>query len=239
MIVYPAIDIRQGKVVRLMHGDPDQQSVYSDDPIETALKWKAAGARWLHVVSLDGALGEDAPAIAVIRDLAELGLGIQFGGGLRSLEHAEQALQAGATRIILGTLVVQNPELARVAVEQFGTEAVVVALDAKGDKVATEGWQSTSEWSPIELGKRFAEDGVRHALYTDITKDGDLSGVNVVATVELAQQTELQVIASGGVSTIHDITRLKQTKQVAGVVVGRALYTGVLTLAEALKAAIP
>jgi phosphoribosylformimino-5-aminoimidazole carboxamide ribotide isomerase len=235
MIVYPAIDIHNGKVVRLKYGDPAQQTVYGDDPVAMAARWKAAGAKWLHVVNLDGALGDESPILDTVRRLSSTGLAVQFGGGLRSLEAADQALQAGATRVVLGTLIVQNPELASQAVKQFGAEAVVVALDAKGGRVATHGWQEISGWTPTALGQRFYADGVRHALYTDVSRDGDLSGVNVSATAELARETQLQVIASGGVSTLNDIKTLKATNQVAGVIIGRALYTGALTLQQAIQ----
>ncbi|MCI0712643.1 MAG: 1-(5-phosphoribosyl)-5-[(5-phosphoribosylamino)methylideneamino]imidazole-4-carboxamide isomerase [Chloroflexi bacterium] len=237
MIVYPAIDIRGGKVVRLTHGDPDQQTVYSDDPVETAVKWKNAGAKWLHVVDLDGTLGGASPILDIVRQLSSIGTAIQFAGGLRSLDLAEQALKAGATRIVLGTLVVKQPELARMAVERFGAETVVVALDARGNQVTTHGWQEVSQWTPVDLGKKFYADGVRHALYTDVSRDGDLSGVNVASTANLAIETELEVIASGGVATLQDITKLKATGRVSGVVIGRALYSGAFQLGEALKLA--
>ncbi len=237
MIVYPAIDIRGGRVVRLLYGDPSLESVYSDDPVATAERWRAAGATWLHVISLDGALGEDSPALEILSQLAATGLSVQFGGGLRTLDAAAQALEAGASRIILGTLAVREPEVVGQAIEHFGTEAVVVALDAKNGRVASDGWQQTSEWSPIDFGQRIAEDGVRHVLYTDISKDGDLSGVNVEATAGLAEATGLDVIASGGVARLDDINQLKATEAVAGVIIGRALYAGMFTLEDALQAA--
>lgn len=237
MIVYPAIDIRQGKVVRLLYGDPTIQSVYSDDPLAVAQRWHNAGAEWLHLISLDGALGESAPALDAVRQLAQTGLAIQFGGGLRTLDDAEQALKAGATRVILGTLVVNNPILAGEAVRYFGSDAVVIALDARDNRVVSEGWQEESDWSPSQLGKRLASDGVRYFLYTDVRKDGDLSGVNLSATVELALQTQANVIASGGVNSLLDIVNLKRTGCVEGVVVGRALYSNIFTLEEALEAA--
>jgi phosphoribosylformimino-5-aminoimidazole carboxamide ribotide isomerase len=237
MIVYPAIDIRQGRVVRLVHGDPAQETVHGDDPAAVAERWKAAGAAWLHVVNLDGALGEATLALDTLRGLAKLGLPIQFGGGLRALDDAARALDAGAARIILGTLAVQQPELAGEAVRRFGAEAVAVALDAKGDQVATHGWQQVSAWTPVDLGKRFAAEGVRHALYTDVSRDGDLSGVNVGATARLARETGLAVIASGGVSSLDDIIALWEVGGIAGVVIGKALYTGAFTLQNAIRVA--
>jgi phosphoribosylformimino-5-aminoimidazole carboxamide ribotide isomerase len=237
MIVYPAIDVRQGRVVRLVHGDPNRETVHSDDPAATAGRWRAAGAAWLHVVNLDGALGEATLALDTLRAVAGVGLPIQFGGGLRTLDDAQQALDAGAVRVILGTMVVKEPELAGAAVKRFGAEKIVVALDAKGDQVATHGWQQVSAWTPVDLGKRFADMGVIRALYTDVSRDGDLSGVNIAATVKLARKTGLQVIASGGVASLDDVRRCRETDMIAGVIIGKALYGGMFALEEALRMA--
>jgi len=235
MIVYPAIDIRQGRVVRLKYGDPAQETVPGDDPVAVAERWNAAGAEWLHVVNLDGTLGEATLMLEMLRELAKVGLPIQFGGGLRTLDDAANALENGAARVVLGTLIVQQPELAGEAIRRLGAEAVAAALDAKDGRVATHGWQQISAWTPVELGQRLAADGVKHALYTDVSRDGDLSGVNVAATAQLARETGLAVIASGGVASIKDIVALRDTKAVAGVVIGKALYTGAITLEEALR----
>ena len=237
MIVYPAIDLRGGRVVRLLHGDPSQETVHSDDPVATAERWKAAGATWLHVVNLDGALGEATLALGTLRAIAGVGLPVQFGGGLRTLDDAARVIEAGAKRAVLGTLAVQQPDLAGVAVERFGADAVTVALDARGDRVATHGWQQVSAWTPAELGRRFAALGVCHALYTDVSRDGDLSGVNVAATSQLARDTGLKVIASGGVASLDDLRALRATGAVAGVVIGKALYASAFTLPDALRAA--
>lgn len=237
MIVYPAIDLRHGRVVRLKYGDPAQETAYSDDPVAVAQRWQAAGAAWLHVINLDGALGEATLALDALRTIAGVGLPVQFGGGLRTLDDAARALEAGATRAILGTLAVQQPEIAREAVTRFGAQAVTVALDARGTRVATHGWQQVSAWTPAELGAVFAGMGVIHALYTDVSRDGDLSGVNVEATAELARVTGLAVIASGGVASLEDVRRLRATGAIAGVVIGQALYTGAFALEDALRAA--
>ncbi len=238
MIIYPAIDLRGGRVVRLKYGDPQQETAYSDDPLQVARRWVAEGTAWLHVVNLDGALGQANVALETLQRIATLeGVRVQFGGGLRSLADAERALDAGAARVILGTAAVQRPELAAEAVQRFGAERVAVALDARGDRVATHGWQQLSAWTPTDLGRRFAEMGVRHALYTDITRDGDLSGVNVAATAELARKTGLAVIASGGVASLADVRALLKTGAVAGAIIGRALYTGAVALREALRLA--
>ena len=237
MIVYPAIDVRHGRVVRLLYGDPDRETVYGDDPAAMAQRWKTAGAAWLHVVNLDGTLGEATLALETLRALAEVGLPIQFGGGMRTLDDVQKALDAGAARVILGTMVVKEPALAGAAVERFGAEKIVVALDAKGDQVATHGWQQVSAWTPVELGKRFAALGVIHALYTDVSRDGDLSGVNVAATATLARETGLRVIASGGVASLDDVRRCRETGVIAGVITGKALYSGAFSLEEAIKIA--
>lgn len=237
MIVYPSIDVRGGRVVRLLYGDPDFESVYDYHPAAVAQRWKDAGASWVHVISLDGTLEEGDTALGMLREVVATGVKVQYGGGIRSLDIVEQAFKAGATRVVLGTLVAEQPELAEVAIKRFGTDILTVALDAKNGKVATHGWQQTSRWTPVELGKRFAEVGFQHALYTDISHDGDLSGVNVNATAALARDTGLQVIASGGVSSLDDIRALRETGQVAGVVIGRALYAEVFSLQEALSIA--
>lgn len=237
MIVYPAIDIRRGRVVRLVHGDPARETVHGDDPIVVAVRWLDAGAPWLHVINLDGALGEAAQALDALRAIAALGAPVQFGGGLRSLDDAARALEAGAARVILGTLAVRAPEQAGEAVRRLGTDAVAVALDARGERVATHGWQQLSAWTPTDLGRRFAALGVRHALFTDVSRDGDLSGVAVEATAALARDTGLAVIASGGVASLDDLRALRAAGDIAGVVIGQALYSGVFTLPEALDAA--
>ena len=236
MIIYPAIDLHGGRVVRLLYGDPSRETVHSDDPVATAERWKAAGAQWLHVINLDGALGQATLALDTLRALAGVGLPIQFGGGMRSLDDVQRAFEAGAARVILGTMVVKDPDLAGAAVKRFGAEKIVVALDAKGDQVATHGWQQVSAWTPAELGKRFAAMGVIHALYTDVSRDGDLSGVNVAATVTLSRKTGLQVIASGGVASLDDVRRCRETGNIAGVIIGKALYSGAFALEDALRA---
>lgn len=239
MIIYPAIDIRDGRVVRLLHGDPELESVYAYDPVGVARQWSALGATWIHMVNLDGALGDDDPtALNALHEVATLGIAVQFGGGIRSLDAIQQALDAGATRVIVGTLVVDNPDLAPQIIERFGAEAVIVALDAKNRHVATHGWQTVSAWTPVDLGKRLAEAGFRYALYTDVSKDGALTGANISATASLARDTGLQVIASGGVAHLNEIRTLKGAGSgINGVVIGRALYAGIFTLEEALRVA--
>ncbi len=236
MIVYPAIDISGGKVVRLRQGDPSQMTTYGDDPVEVAGRWRDAGARWIHVVNIDGALAGAAFNLGLLSRIALLGLSIQFGGGLRSLDDARLALEAGAGRAVLGTLIAQNPALAGEAVTRFGAEAVAVALDAKDGKVATHGWRDLSLWSPVELGRELKTMGLKHALFTDVSRDGEMRGVNVATTAELARKTGLEVIASGGVASLADLAALKNSgAPIAGVIIGKALYSGAFTLEEALQ----
>ncbi|NDJ51977.1 MAG: 1-(5-phosphoribosyl)-5-[(5-phosphoribosylamino)methylideneamino]imidazole-4-carboxamide isomerase [Chloroflexi bacterium] len=238
MIIYPAVDIRDGRVVRLVQGDPNQQTVHSDNPLQTAQRWRAAGADWLHIVNLDGAFGEGGFDFDLLRQIKALEVSIQFGGGLRSFDAIDAVLSAGADRVVLGTLLVQQPELAAEAIERFGAERIAVALDARGGKVAIHGWQQATEWTPIDLGRHFAAAGVRYALYTDILRDGLLKGVNVEATARLAAETGLSVIASGGVSTLQDLKALRTCSgKVHGAVIGKALYAGAIQLNDALRIA--
>lgn len=237
MIIYPAIDLRGGKVVRLREGDPSQQITFSDDPVATAKAWLDQGAHWLHIVNLDGAFDQANKNLRILEAVAKLGAKLQFGGGLRDMPSLLNARNAGADRLVIGTMAVADPAGAELALRQFGGEAICVALDAKDGKVATHGWTSTSAHSPVELGKRLYGMGARHALYTDVRRDGGLAGANITDTVELARQTGLNVIASGGVNDLADIRRLAGSREVAGAVIGMALYQGKFTLSGALLAA--
>ena len=237
VIIYPAIDLRGGSVVRLREGDPQQQVTFHADPLAIARRWLEKGADWLHVVNLDGAFAKSNDNLTVLAGIATTGAKIQFGGGLRSLEQMQRAVDCGASRIVLGTVAVKEPDLIGEAIQRFGAERVCVALDARDGKIATHGWQQVSESSPAELGSAMAQQGLRHALFTDISRDGRLSGVNVSATVRLASDTGLQVIASGGVSKLEEIEALQASGQVAGAVIGMALYRDEISLADALTAA--
>lgn len=240
MIIYPAIDLRNGKVVRLKEGDPNQQTTFSDDPAATARQWIEQGAAWIHVVNLDGAFNaadQAAANKAALAQIAALGVNVQFGGGLRTLTDIESALDAGARRVVLGTVAVKSPEIVQQAIERFGAEAVCVALDARDGKVTTHGWTENADVSPVTLGSALAAQGLKHALFTDVSRDGMLSGVNIEATVALGQQSGLAVIASGGVSTAAEITQLAASGFVAGAIIGMALYEGRLSLSSALAAA--
>jgi phosphoribosylformimino-5-aminoimidazole carboxamide ribotide isomerase len=237
MIIYPAIDLRGGKVVRLQQGDPNRQKIYSEDPIAAAQRWLDAGTDWLHVVNLDGAFQTANDNLAILEVLAALDVSVQFGGGIRSLEDAAQALDAGASRVVLGTAVVQNPDLVDEFVARWGAEQLTIALDARGGKVATHGWQQKSDWTPADLGRELARRGAVHTLYTDVARDGELEGVNVEATAQLAADTGLKVIASGGVASLGDVTALCESGLVEGAVLGKALYEGIIDLAEAIRLA--
>ena len=249
MIVYPAIDLREGRCVRLRQGEAAEQTVYGDDPVAMARRWVNEGAEWLHTVNLDGAfdgaLRAEAgdPGLPInllcLRDIvAAVDVPVQFGGGLRSLTDIEMLLTLGASRVILGTVAVEQPDLVSEAVERFGKQRIAVGLDARDGWVATHGWQQASHLTAIELGRHMAQRGVETVIYTDIARDGMLSGVNVSATASLARQTGLQVIASGGVSSVDDIRELCEVAStgIVGVIIGRAIYTGDVRLAEAVAA---
>ena len=237
MILYPALDLRGGAVVRLREGDPQQQVIFNRDPLDAARAWIGQGARWLHVVNLDGAFSQANDNLHILERIAGLDAQVQFGGGLRTLAQMQRAFTCGARRIILGTVALSEPQLVAEAVQRFGADAVCVALDARDGHITTHGWQRGSDTTPAQLGRAMAQVGVRHALFTDVSRDGRLSGVNVAATVALARDTGLQVIASGGVSSLAEIRALRAGKVVAGAVIGMALYRGQFTLPDALIAA--
>jgi phosphoribosylformimino-5-aminoimidazole carboxamide ribotide isomerase len=237
MDIFPAIDLRQGRVVRLRHGDPNQQTVFSDDPTAVARQWAGAGTKWLHVVNLDGAFEETTAAQAnldALRQITAVGPQVQFGGGLRSLADVARALELGVSRVILSTMAVERPDILQAALTQFGPERIVVGLDARDGKVAIRGWQEESGLEVTAVGQQMRQMGLTTALHTDIGRDGDLRGVNGPASSALAQATGLQVIASGGVSSLADVRALLSLPGICGVIVGRALYEGRVTVAELL-----
>lgn len=234
MIIYPAIDLRRGKVARLKEGDPARMTAYSDDPLETARRWLEAGARWLHVVNLDGALGEnDDDNMAALEAIVRLGGRVQFGGGVRSLEAIARALDCGVSRVVLGTLAVENPETMAQALERFGAEKVAAAIDARSGQVRTRGWKTDSGVPAADLARQMRTLGMRSVVFTDISRDGLGAGLNVAAARELADASGLDVIAAGGVRTMEDV-RAASAAGLAGVIIGRALYEGTLDLASAV-----
>ena len=237
MIVYPAIDLRGGQVVRLREGDPNRQTVFSDDPIEVASRWIDQGAQWLHIVSLDGAFDDANDNIEILRKIAKLNVKIQFGGGLRSLESMKAALETGADRVVIGTLAATNPDVVVDALSALGSAAICIAMDARDGLVTTHGWQQATNMTPVEFGRLMKEYGAEHALYTDVSRDGSMVGVNIHDTVSLARNTGLQVIASGGISKMIEIQQLAHSRVIAGVVIGMALYRDEISLIEAIIAA--
>ncbi len=240
MIIYPAIDLRGGKVVRLKEGDPARMTSYSDDPAETARRWLTMGAKWLHVVNLDGAFGDgdDANQIALISILKitkEFGAQVQFGGGLRSLDSIEKTLNLGASRVVLGTIAVEQPDVTVSALKKFGAEKIAVGIDARDGIVRVRGWQSDGGISAQDLALQMQILGLRTVIFTDIRRDGLGSGLNIPATRQLANVSGLDVIASGGVNTLDDVLAAK-IAGLSGVIVGRALYEGTIDLKAALSA---
>jgi phosphoribosylformimino-5-aminoimidazole carboxamide ribotide isomerase len=242
VIVFPAIDLRRGRVVRLRQGDPAAETAYSDDPVATAQRWANLGAEWLHVVNLDGALELDDAAVN-LRCLAEIRravpIPIQFGGGLRTLADIELALRLGATRVVLGTVAVYRPELVAHAVDRFGAGRIVVGIDAHEGRVAVRGWRDMTAVAATDLAREISALGIQRIVYTDISRDGTLSGVHTQAVVAVARASQLPVIASGGVRDLRDIEALKafEREGIEGVIVGQALYTGTLDLAAAIELA--
>ena len=236
--IFPAIDLRNGRVVRLEQGDPDRETVFGTDPAKMARRWLRAGAEWLHVVNLDGAFDEAGAANwAALPALTQLGAKVQFGGGIRTMDDISRALDLNVTRVILGTVAIENPALVSEAIAQFGKDKIAVGIDARNGRVKTRGWMKDTAVNPVDLGKKMRALGVRTVIYTDIGRDGVLGGVNVQATVQLSQVTGLQVIASGGVSTMEDIERCYAQAEhgLVGVITGRAIYDGSLDLEEALN----
>jgi phosphoribosylformimino-5-aminoimidazole carboxamide ribotide isomerase len=239
MIIFPAIDLKDGVCVRLKKGVMADATVFNTDPAAQAKSFVAQGFRWLHCVDLNGAFaGKSANSEAIKAIRAAIDLPIQLGGGIRDMAAVEAWLTAGITRVILGTAAQTNPEFVKDAARKFPGR-IVVGADAKGGKIATEGWAEVSELTPVDLGRRFEDAGVAAILFTDIDGDGLLKGVNVTATAALARALSIPVIASGGVGSIADIDALKAAKEsnIEGVVVGRALYDGRIDPAEALARA--
>jgi len=240
MIIFPAIDLHQGRCVRLKQGQRDAETLYSEDPVAVARHWVAQGAGWLHIVNLDGAFEQQSANLQIAGQIAtSVDIPIQFGGGLRALGDIAAALELGMTRVILGTAALRQPELVAQAVEAFGSERIVVSIDARRGKVALRGWQETSEVSALALARAMRDRGVQRVVYTDIARDGMLTGVNVEATRQLAERTGLRVIASGGVASLDDIRAVLRAEPfgIEGVIVGQALYSGAFSLPDALALA--
>ncbi len=240
LTLYPAIDLKDGACVRLKRGEMDQATVYADDPAAQAARWQRLGFGWVHVVDLNGAFaGKPVNGAAVRAILAAVTVPVQLGGGIRDLAGIEAWLAAGVERVILGSAAAKNPALVREAAAKFPGR-IAVGIDARGGMVATEGWAETSGLQAVELAVRLQDAGVAAIIYTDIARDGMLSGLNLDETAALAAAVKVPVIASGGVAGLADITALKQAAtaqpNLSGAIVGRALYDGRLDAAAALAA---
>ena len=238
MLILPAIDLRGGNCVRLVKGDFKQETIYGEHPEEIALRWEEGGAEFLHVVDLDGALaGEPQNMDAIKRILQAVKIPVEVGGGIRSMESIDRLLSIGVSRVILGSVAVHKEELVQEACSAYGNR-IVVGIDAKKGIVATDGWEKSGGISAVELAKRLGAFGLETIIYTDISRDGTLSGVNVTETAHLARASGIKVIASGGVKSISDIEGLKKREcdGIIGVIVGKSIYEGTLSLTEAIAA---
>ncbi len=236
MILYPAIDLKDGQAVRLYKGEMDQATVFSDNPAAQAKTFEDAGCEWLHLVDLNGAFaGEPVNGAAVEAILADTNVPAQLGGGIRDMATIEAWIEKGIARVILGTVAVENPDLVRQAARAFPGK-VAVGLDAREGRVATRGWAEETDLMVTDLAKSFEDAGVAAIIYTDINRDGAMQGPNIEATEALARATSIPVIASGGVSSMKDLIALRDTGVIAGAISGRALYDGALDLGEALAA---
>jgi phosphoribosylformimino-5-aminoimidazole carboxamide ribotide isomerase len=235
MLIIPAIDIKDGRCVRLFQGDMNKETIYFERPIDAARHWVKEGATFIHVVDLNGAVeGRPVHTREVEAICRETGLSVELGGGLRSTESVEAALALGVSRVVVGTAAYDNQEFLRALCRRF-PEKIVIGIDARNGKVAVKGWKETTSMDAIELAKRCQGDGASRIIYTDISRDGTREGLNVEETAKLARSVRIPVIASGGVATLDDIRRLLPLEKegVEGVIVGRALYSGALTLSDA------
>lgn len=236
MILYPAIDLKDGQCVRLLHGDMDKATVFGDDPAAQAAAFAAAGCEWLHLVDLNGAfMGAPVNAAAVEAILARVKLPTQLGGGIRDMATIALWLEKGLARVILGTVAVENPTLVREAARAFPGQ-VAVGIDARHGRVATEGWATETDVMVTDLARSFEDAGVSALIYTDINRDGAMGGPNIEATEALARAVTIPVIASGGVSSLADLIALRDTGIIAGAISGRALYDGAINLRSAIAA---
>jgi len=237
MLIIPAIDLRNGKVVRLFQGKFDQEKVYSSDPVKVAKHWVRQGAKFLHIVDLDGASsGAPKNLEALKKILDQIGVPLEFGGGVRSMETISALLGLGVQRVVLGTRAANDAQFLKKAWKKFG-EKIIVSIDAKDGKVLAQGWNRATSKTVLKFAKELKEVGFKQLIYTDISKDGALAGPNISGLKELIKETGLDVIASGGVASLKDLLKLKKLQKsgLSGVIIGKALYEGKFTLAEALK----
>lgn len=228
--IFPAIDLRAGKIVRLAQGDPTRQTTYGDDPRAQAEQFKAEGAGWIHVINLSGAFGEDAQAnLKALEAILTVGLKVEFGGGIRDEETVRIPLEMGAERVFLGTAAIQNPALVDWAVARYGAARIAADIGVRDGLVMVKGWQESTPLTMLEAGRRFKAQGLEWCVLTDVRRDGVGTGISVDSAVELQTATGLKVVASGGVSSVDDVCRVKQAG-LAGVIIGRALYEGKIRL---------
>ena len=233
MEIIPAVDIRGGKCVRLYQGDYNQETVFDEDPATVALNWYSQGARWLHVVDLDGAVAGEPQNMDIVEEIIkQSGMLIELGGGIRQEEVVERLLRQGVNRIILGTVAIENRELVEKLCQQFG-EAIAVSLDARDGKIAIHGWQKDTVFEVLQLSREMVDAGVRRFIYTDIRKDGTLTEPNFGMINRLLAEANVPVIAAGGISKMEHLRRLKELG-VEGAIIGKALYTGDIDLGEAI-----
>ncbi len=237
--IFPAIDLRGGKVVRLTQGDPNRQKIYNTDPSAVAQSMIADGASWLHVINLDGAFGDSSSAnfqalAAIVENTRQKKTSIQFGGGLHTLEQIDQVLSSGVTRVILGSLAARQPEIVHDLVQKYGAERIAVSLDGRNKEVMVSGWQEASGIGVFDLATRLKSYGLKWLVYTDITRDGMQTGSDFETTVALAQETGLNIIASGGVSTPDEVQQL-MNHGVAGAIIGKALYESSVKLSDLIR----
>ena len=238
MIVIPAIDLKNGLCVRLLQGRKSEMTVYHEDPVQVAREFAAAGAEMIHVVDLDGAFSEsESPNRAVLRKIVDaVDVEIQFGGGVRSLEDAQKLCDAGVARIVLGTVAAEAPGKVKDFVSSFGSK-ICVGIDARDGRVMTRGWETATPLMAVDLARSVAECGVERIVYTDIARDGALTGPNIDQTLAIARSTDVRVTASGGVSSLDDIKRLRDAgdARLDSIIVGKALYEGKFKLEEAIR----
>lgn len=238
MIIFPAIDLRNGKVVRLKQGRADTETVYGDDPALIAARWQNEGAEWLHVVNLDGAFGNNSSANLreLTRIISAVKIPVQFGGGLRDRTSIEKAFELGVTRVVIGTAAIENPELVSDSIARFGAESVAVGIDARDGLVSTRGWRQQSPIAALDLGRGMSARGVTRIVYTDIARDGMMKGLDAAHIAQFARDARVKIVASGGVASVRDVNALCAYREIEGVIVGQALYQGKLNLREAIDA---
>lgn len=239
MIIFPAIDLRAGQVVRLRQGRPDEQITYSNNPTDVAMRWQSEGAEWLHIVDLDSALDDPQPInmLALREILRAVSIPIQFGGGMRDRSDINRAFESGVARIVVGTMAVEEPEKIIEIVDEFGSDRIVLGLDMKDGRAASRGWKQITGLQGVELGKMMFGLGIRRAVVTDILRDGMLSGIDAGKLANAARETGLKVIASGGISSLQDLRNLAKFESagIEGAIIGQALYSGELSMGEAIR----